>query len=335
MRESILTKSFAISLLLHAGLLGVLLLLAGSPMLPDRPLRVRIVEPPPPASPPAVPGPSATAPQPLPAPPRDRVPRQRVDRGRRVEPDASVSQARRGSSETEARGDRVGRPEATGTAPTPEPAAPPQAPAPPPRPPETTPSSPGAPPQLAMRPGPEVSLPSVEPRQEPRQETPPPSDRGGLSLGGPASEALAPRTPSGPARSAAPRPSLRDQIASLGSGLIGDVGVTAKQTIPLDSREPRFRSYLERLKARIQAEWEYPDEARRTGIGGELHLLFTLNRAGTLVNIRLLESSGYPVLDNEALRAVKAAAPFDPFPSQLGDEAWNILATFHYHSYRR
>jgi protein TonB len=131
------------------------------------------------------------------------------------------------------------------------------------------------------------------------------------------------------------RPSLRDQIASLGSGLIGDAGTTAKQTIPLDSREPRFQNYLQRLKARIQSEWGYPDEARRTGIGGELNLLFTLNRAGTLVSIRLLESSGYPVLDNEALRAVKAAAPFDPFPPQMGDEAWNILATFHYQSYRR
>jgi periplasmic protein TonB len=49
----------------------------------------------------------------------------------------------------------------------------------------------------------------------------------------------------------------------------------------------------------------------------------------------LVESSGYPVLDNEALRAVKAAAPFDPFPPQMGNESWNILATFHYHSQRR
>jgi outer membrane biosynthesis protein TonB len=40
------------------------------------------------------------------------------------------------------------------------------------------------------------------------------------------------------------------------------------------------------------------------------------------------------VLDNEALRAVKAAAPFDPFPPQMGEEAFNILGTFHY-SYRR
>jgi protein TonB len=168
-----------------------------------------------------------------------------------------------------------------------------------------------------------------------RQETPPPAERGGLSLGSPSVEVQTPRAPSRSGGSATARPSLRDQIASLGSGLIGDSGVPAKQTIPLDSREPRFQNYLQRLKARIQAEWGYPDEARRTGIGGELHLLFTLNRAGTLVSIRLLESSGYPVLDNEALRAVKAAAPYDPFPPQMGDEAWNILATFHYHSYRR
>jgi len=335
MRPPILTKSFAISLLLHAGLLGALLFLAGSPMLPDRPLRVRIVEPAPPVSPPALPSAPPMAPRSLPAPGRTRVPTERVERSRRVEPDAPVPQARRGSSEAGTRGERAGRPETTGTAPTPEPPPAPQAPPAANPPAEVTPSPAGPFPQVASRPGPQVSLPPLEPRQEPRQETPPPSERGGLSLGGPSSETLAPRVPSGPGKSATARPSLRDQIASLGSGLIGDAGATAKQTIPLDSREPRFRSYLERLKAQIQAEWGYPEEARRTGIGGELNLLFTLNRAGTLVNIRLLESSGYPVLDNEALRAVKAAAPFDPFPPQLGDESWNILATFHYHSYRR
>ncbi|HEX7630179.1 MAG TPA: energy transducer TonB [Candidatus Methylomirabilis sp.] len=179
-----------------------------------------------------------------------------------------------------------------------------------------------------------MKLPPTEARREFRQEAPPPPDRGGLSLSGPSRDALTPGAPSGPAKSTTARPSLRDQIAGLGSGLIGDTGITAKNTIPMDSRNPRYLDYLGRLKARIQNEWGYPEEARRVGMGGELHMLFTLNKAGTLVNIRLLESSGYPVLDNEALRAVKAAAPFDPFPPQMGEEAFNILGTFHY-SYRR
>jgi len=113
---------------------------------------------------------------------------------------------------------------------------------------------------------------------------------------------------------------------------MADTGGPAKQTINLDDRRPRFLSYLARLKQQIQSEWTYPEEARRVGMGGELVLVFTLNPAGTLIHIQLVESSGFPVLDDEALRAVKNAAPFDPFPPQLGDDPWNISAIFRYQS---
>jgi len=153
-----------------------------------------------------------------------------------------------------------------------------------------------------------------------------------LSLEGPPREIPGPSMPSGPPRGGSARPSLRDQIAGIGSGLTTDAGGIAKRTINLDNREPRFLDYLARLKRQIQSEWTYPEEARQVGMGGELMLIFTLNRAGTLTNIQLVETSGFPVLDNEALRAVKTAAPFDPFPPQMGDEPWNISAIFRYQS---
>jgi TonB family protein len=146
------------------------------------------------------------------------------------------------------------------------------------------------------------------------------------------------RTPAsggGSATSGPGRPSLRDQIASLGSGLTGDVGGIAKRTVSLDSREEHFVDYLARLKRRVQRVWEYPEEAARHGISGELHIVFTLNSAGSLTYIGLVQSSGFPILDDEALRAVKVAAPFDPFLPQMGDEALNIQATFHYDLSRR
>jgi len=122
----------------------------------------------------------------------------------------------------------------------------------------------------------------------------------------------------------------------LGSGLTGDA--EGKQTISLDSREPRFQDYLAHLKSRISREWVYPEEAQQNGVSGELQLVFTVNKSGVLTYIQLVESSGFPILDAEALRAVKAAAPFSPFPSQLGDEPWNVRASFRYYAsprYRR
>jgi len=71
------------------------------------------------------------------------------------------------------------------------------------------------------------------------------------------------------------RPSLRDQIASLGSGRWADGQGSGKYTIDLDTREERFVDYLALLKRRIERVWQYPPEAANNGIGGDLLLVFT------------------------------------------------------------
>jgi protein TonB len=199
---------------------------------------------------------------------------------------------------------------------------------------------PPPPTQVATAPLPAPAVPRPERIPEaPRETSAPPApttaapERGGLTLGGPsqASPFLPGRAGSPPSAGTGPaRPSLREQIASLGSGLTDEGGGPAKRTVDLDSRERLFVDYLSRLKSRIQREWDYPENALRSGISGELLMVFTLNKAGSLTFIRLVRSSGYPILDEEALRAVKISAPFEPFPPQMGDEALNIQASFYY-----
>jgi periplasmic protein TonB len=330
--ESGLRKSFTVSLLLHAGLLGGLVLFVSrSPMVSDTPLRVRILEEP---APQAVPQPPAPA-----APPRQEA-------RRPVAPPPQASQ--RGKPEVLT--------EKVAPLPVPVPEKPPstlrqaqgsgQAAAPP--------ALPPAPPQAVARPAPEVSIPAPKtaapppdvPREVPREvsrealRTPMPPvqpERGGLVLGGPSQSSRAlPPASSEPTAKGPSRPSLRDQIASLDSKVIGEAG-EAKRTMNMDDRQPDFLPYLERLKRRVYNVWSYPKEAGELGLGGEVDLIFTLNRSGSLTSLRLLHSSGFPVLDEEALRAIRAAAPFDPFPPQLGEESWNIRGSFHYISsrYRR
>ncbi len=320
--RSVLSKSFTVSLLLHAGFLGLLVLLASRPpVLSDTPLRVRILD---------TPG-QSPVPQSVPqviGPPPGRTPRgsseeveRRGDRPAKEqvsrEPRAGNREARAGSGEgLTKQGNRVDKEIASNV---------------------VEPSAPSAP-RVAARPTPEPAVPRPErifdsPRDTP---TPVPPERGGLSLGGPTQEGAAlPGSKGSPASSGPARPSLRDQIASLGSGLTGDLGGTAKRTISLDSREEHFVEYLARLKRRVQRVWNYPEEAVQHGISGELLVVFTLNQAGSLTYIRLVQSSGYPILDEEALRAVKLAAPFDPFLPQMGDGPLNISATFHYDLPRR
>jgi len=64
----------------------------------------------------------------------------------------------------------------------------------------------------------------------------------------------------------------------------------------------------------------YPEKARQKGIFGDLRLLVSLLPNGTLKEIRVLESSGHKLLDDAAIRIVRLAAPFAPFPDELSKD---------------
>ena len=57
----------------------------------------------------------------------------------------------------------------------------------------------------------------------------------------------------------------------------------------------------------------------------------SLNKNGKLVDIRILNSSGYELLDNEAKDSIIDAAPYPPFPNSWGSlEKLNIRVAFLY-----
>jgi len=64
----------------------------------------------------------------------------------------------------------------------------------------------------------------------------------------------------------------------------------------------------------------YPTEARRAGIYGTLRMLVSLKQDGTLKEVTILQSSGSTVLDDAAIRIVRMAAPFAPFPEEMRQE---------------
>ncbi len=72
-----------------------------------------------------------------------------------------------------------------------------------------------------------------------------------------------------------------------------------------------------RKKVERVGNLNYPDEARRQRIYGNLRLLVSINRDGSLHEVQVLESSGQPLLDQAALRIVHLAAPFSPFTGEL------------------
>lgn len=106
-----------------------------------------------------------------------------------------------------------------------------------------------------------------------------------------------------------------------------------KQTL---ASEPRIRRYTSvSSKASIDAEYlhnwaekieiignrNFPEEALRQGIAGNLRLSVLLKPNGSIEKIEILQSSGFPVLDNAAIQIVQSASPFEPFPQEIRKEA--------------
>jgi protein TonB len=116
------------------------------------------------------------------------------------------------------------------------------------------------------------------------------------------------------------------------TGEEGDTGSPTERTISLDSQDSRYASYLLGVKRRIESRWEYPPDAR--GLTGNLLITFSITRDGRMTDLNLTETSGIAPLDNEAIRAIREAAPFAPFPERLKFERLNIRAAFYYYASR-
>ena len=55
----------------------------------------------------------------------------------------------------------------------------------------------------------------------------------------------------------------------------------------------------------------------QAGIYGTLRMLVSLKKDGSIKELAILQSSGSTVLDDAAIRIVRMAAPFAPFPEDM------------------
>jgi len=103
-----------------------------------------------------------------------------------------------------------------------------------------------------------------------------------------------------------------------------------QETISLDTNDKRYVTYAQAIKERIAGQWTYPQEAKKKKLQGRLVAIFSLNKEGALTRMEITRSSGHDVLDREAERAVRSAAPFPPFPSTITVSRLNINVSFDY-----
>ncbi|PZO65726.1 MAG: energy transducer TonB [Pseudoxanthomonas suwonensis] len=89
-----------------------------------------------------------------------------------------------------------------------------------------------------------------------------------------------------------------------------------RKFVSASTREYEYATYLRQWVDRVErvGNLNYPDEARRRGIGGTLVITVAIRRDGTVERADIIQSSKIPLLDQAAMRIVRLAEPYPPLP---------------------
>jgi protein TonB len=88
------------------------------------------------------------------------------------------------------------------------------------------------------------------------------------------------------------------------------------------TQEFRFARYIEdwRLKIERIGDLNYPQAARDQKIYGSLVVTVSIKSNGSLEKVEINRPSGQKLLDDAALRIVRLAAPYSPFPAEISQD---------------
>jgi len=105
-----------------------------------------------------------------------------------------------------------------------------------------------------------------------------------------------------------------------------------KKYISANTKEYEYAGYMSAWVARIEriGNLNYPDEARRQQLHGQLVLTVALNRDGTVKDIEVIQPSGHKLLDEAAIRIVRLAAPFPPIPTEGNIDELYVTRTWQF-----
>jgi len=89
-----------------------------------------------------------------------------------------------------------------------------------------------------------------------------------------------------------------------------------RKFVSASTREYAYANYLRGWVSRVEriGNLNYPDEARRRSLTGQLVMTVAVRKDGSVERIDVVQSSGYPLLDQAAERTVRLAEPFAALP---------------------
>lgn len=81
-------------------------------------------------------------------------------------------------------------------------------------------------------------------------------------------------------------------------------------------------NYPGKVAAKLRRSLRYPAEAKRKRLRGTVQVAFVVSASGGVGSVRVVSSSGSPILDKAALETVRRAAPFPRIPAAAGRSSW-------------
>jgi len=103
----------------------------------------------------------------------------------------------------------------------------------------------------------------------------------------------------------------------------------------LDTERDVLFSFFKRFRDQIYGVWNYPPKAAERGQEGTCLLKITINHDGTVRDVKVMETSGVDILDEEATVAVLKAAPYGELPKSYTEPVLNVFAFFQYNLVRK
>lgn len=91
-----------------------------------------------------------------------------------------------------------------------------------------------------------------------------------------------------------------------------------------------YSKYIKEIDKKFEEIGKFPHFSANRNVTGENRITFTILKDGTMSDLRIIQSSDHSSLDEESLRIVQDAAPFQPIPDQLKKKVLTLTWTFHY-----
>ena len=88
------------------------------------------------------------------------------------------------------------------------------------------------------------------------------------------------------------------------------------------TQEYKYAAYMDAWREKVEriGNLNYPEEAKRRGLRGDVMLDVAVKEDGSVEGVSILRSSGYKLIDDAAVRIVHLAAPFAAFPPDIRAE---------------